>query len=120
MSSPNMENKLAILWRENVRKLLDHCDMKASDLADFCDRSQSTLQSCFGGTTIKAMSSAGTIAQLETGFNLNIGALSSPRFNPAKSGVKAPSAEPVAPLASINIPIPAHKLAQIMRILADD
>lgn len=121
MAGPNMDNKLALLWRENVRKMMDHCDMKASDLTRYTTRSVSTLQSCFGGTTVKAMSSTDTIAQLETGFGLNQGAFSSPNFNPAAAAITPPPASaPAEQLATLNIPIPAHKLRAIMRILNDE
>lgn len=118
MSKPNMENKLALLWRENVLKLMDHFNMKATDLGRFTNRSESTLQSCFGGKTMKAQASRETIAQLERGMNLNAGSLSSPHFNPATATSDLVKPE-TAQLASINIPIPSDKLERIMRILLE-
>ena len=122
MSAPNMDNKLGLLWRKNVLMLLAHCNMKASDLSKFTNRSESTLQACFGGTgkTIKSLSSVSTITQIETGFNLKSGALSSPNFNPVTESIKVePPLTHPEQLASINIPIPADKLQQIMRILLE-
>ena len=118
----NMDNKIALVWRENVVKLMDHCGMKATDLSRYCERSQSTLQSCFGGNSMKAAASVDTIRQIERGFGLTQGDLNNPRFDPAAKDAKplAATAAPPAQLATLSIPIPADKLEQIMKILQDE
>ena len=121
MSGANMENKLAHVWRENVLKLMYFYQLSSTDLADLTGRSQSTIQSNFGGKKMTAPSSKNTMDSIERAFKLGKGALSRPNWNPgSEEHMQHPKSAPPEQLATLNLPIPAHKLERIMRVLLDD
>ena len=119
--APNMDNKIAFIWRDNVMKLMDFYQLSIADMCDVTGKSSSTIQSNFGGTKLVGTPSKSTITTIERAFALNVGTLGRPNFNPNnEEDMINPKAAPVEQLATLNLPIPAHKLERIMRILLDD
>lgn len=121
MTGANMENKLALVWRENVIRLMEHFNLSNMDMCNLTGRSTSTIQSNFGGKVMGAPSSKQTMVAIERAFKLNQGSLSKPGWSPASEPLmEHPEKAPAEQLATLNLPIPAHKLERIMRILLDD
>ena len=119
--SPNMDNKIAFIWRENVMKLMEFYQLSLSDLCDITGKSSSTMQSNFGGTKLVGAPARSTITTIERAFRLNQGTLGKVNWNPnSEADMVNAKAVPTEQLATLNLPIPAHKLERIMRILLDD
>lgn len=117
-----MDNKLGLLWRENVQKLLIDQHMNQAQLGRLIGMSSSTMQGNFGSTgRADQIPSLKTIKTIERVFKIRAGDLSKPNYSPSDSEHVTPSEAAMAgqpePQASINIPISPDKLERILRIL---
>ena len=117
-----MSNKLGLVWRANVRMLLNYQHMSQAELGRLLGKSSSTMQGNFGNTgRLDQLPSLKTIQAIERSFKLGKGALSKPTFDPNDEPHQTPSEAAMEglpePQASINIPIPPDKLERILRIL---
>ena len=121
--NPNMDNQIALLWRENVRKLCGHYNMPISQLAPIVGRGVSTMQNVYGGTGTTKKQGYATpehIAKIEKAFRLPTGSLTKPNFNPVTVPSELPDPNPHPPqMATLSIPIPQEKMERIMRILEE-
>ena len=116
-----MDNKLGLLWRDNVIQLLDYERMKRTELGRLIGKSDSTMQGNFGGTKLDNLPQNKTIKAIERAFGFSSGALSKPDFNPAFVEHQTPSEAAregqAEPMAMLSIPVSPDKLERIMRIL---
>ena len=112
---------MGMIWRENVRKLMKHYNMKPTNLAHLTGRSSSTLQHNFGPNA-RGFASQQTVRSIEKAFRVPIGGLSHPDFNPLTIVDIAEPSElaqqgHAEQLATLTLPIPPDKLERILRIL---
>ena len=94
MTEPDMTNKLALVQRENVQRLLKFHDMKPTDLANLTDLSRQTLQNNFGGKKMKGSPSIKTMTKIALVFDLDVSLLDKPNssiLNTPKPLVKEPA-----------------------------
>lgn len=121
MSRPNMENKLALIWRENVRKLMHKYNLNLTQLAVMTGKSSTTMQANFGGTSLKQNPHQSTMIALEKEFMMLPGSLSRSEFEPPQ---ERPLVQPIAvaaePTAMLSLPVSEDKLERILRILFDE
>ena len=73
--TPNMENKLALIWRENVMRLMAHYSFDLKDMVNATGRGFATISGNFGGNIMKAAPSLQTIHIVERAFKLKKGTL---------------------------------------------
>ena len=75
MTEPDMTNKLALVQRENVIRLMKFHDLKPTELGRLTGLSGQTMQNNFGGKTMKGAPSIKTMTKIAKAFDLDLSLL---------------------------------------------
>lgn len=121
MTKPKNGNPIALIWRDNVMKIMEHYQLSVKDMVNITDKSDGIIRANFAGNIMKGEPSLTTVTIIENKFRLSKGCLGKRSFKLSdEPDMVNPKSQPPPQQAMLMLPISASKLEMIMRIINSD